>query len=149
MYQDYINNDIRWTNSSFIIPDFLPGRLMTDDFIFFDIPDSIDPFSYHVAIESMNTRGPSPYRIISGIQQQVRLPHVYFSPDAKVVVLPRTEGLPVFFGTLKRGSTYSIPKNIFSSGIFPLVKSSSMPVKSFWGDAAPYPLGHAAPLPLQ
>ena len=143
MYQDYINNDILWTNSSFIIPDFLPGRLMTDDFIFFNIPDSIDPFSYHVAIESMNTRGPSPYRIISKVQQRIRLPHVYFSPDAKIVVLPITEGLPVFFGTLKRGGTYMIPKDIFTSGIFPLIKTGSIPVKS-WAD-----MGHAAPLPLQ
>src|ERR1044072_106324 len=101
MQQNYYN-DSRWKDSFFIIPNYLPDNSRSDDFIFFDIPDNVDPFSYSVVVEAMNTRG-SNFRILAKIQNQIRLPHTYFSSDAKILVIPRTEGLPVYIAKLSRG----------------------------------------------
>ena len=93
----------------FSLPKNLPGRVNTDDFMFFNIPAGVNPADYTVAVSSIDTSGPR-YRTIGVLQQSVELPFVQYGAHGQVLVLPtKNPNLPSFFSRLNRGSTYTIP----------------------------------------
>lgn len=102
--------DIPFSHGHFFhLPKNLPGRVNTDDFIFFNIPAGIDASDYTVVVSSIDTSGP-PLRTIGMLSESVELPFVHYGAHGKVMVIPtRNPNLPSFFSRLNRGSTYSIP----------------------------------------
>lgn len=102
--------DIPYSSGHFFsLPENLPGRLNTDDFIFFRWQQNISPMEYDVVISSNDTSG-APFRTIGSLGQQVKLPQVYLDADAMVGVIPKRDpSKPSFWGRLNRASTYDIP----------------------------------------
>ena len=89
----------------------MPGWLQAIDYVFFNIPCTVDKNNYDVVVEALDTSGPR-FRKIGPLDDQVRLPHVMFDPYARIGVLPRDcDQLPRFESRLTRGGTYSIPKD--------------------------------------
>ncbi len=102
--------DISFAGPKFyVIPKNVPGRLNVDDFIFFNIPGSINPNEYTVAVTSIDTSAPE-VRTIGPLIKSVELPFVQFGSTPYVYVVPTTNpALPRFYARLNRGSTYDIP----------------------------------------
>lgn len=102
--------DIPYSSANFFtLPENLPGRLNTDDFIFFKWQQNINPMEYDVIISSNDTAG-SPWRNLGSLNVQIKLPEVYFDADSQIGVVPkRDSSKPSFWGRLNRASTYSIP----------------------------------------
>lgn len=102
--------DIPFANGHFFhLPKSQPGRVNTDDFIFFNIPAGLNPASYVVTVSTLDTSGP-PLRTIGDLQGSVELPFVHYGAHGKVFVIPKNNpNLPSFFARLNRGSTYTIP----------------------------------------
>lgn len=99
----------RFAGPTFSIPKQMPGRILSDDFVFFSWAQSINPADYWVAISSNDTSGPI-FRKIAPLDRQVELPYVHIDAYGMLVVLPATnENLPRFIARLSRGSTYVIP----------------------------------------
>lgn len=105
--------DIPLSNGKFFnISKHVPGRVMTDDFVFFNNYNGIiDPSKYGVYMSSNDMAAESPLRFISPLQMRVELPHVHLDAYAKVYVQPlnKDKRLPFYVGRLNRGSTYSVP----------------------------------------
>jgi hypothetical protein len=109
--QTMVQLDLPFSNGNFFsLPKFLPGRVNVDDFVFFNIPRTMHPLDYMVAVESLDTSNPhSPIRTIGPLRDAVELPHVQFDAYAAVFVLPKNDPTkPTFFARLNRGSTYDI-----------------------------------------
>lgn len=102
--------DIPYSGPNFFtLPSNLPGRLNTDDLIFFRWQTNISPLEYDVIITSNDTAGP-PFRSLGTLNNQIQLPQVYLDADALVGVVPKFDrSRPSFWGRLNRASTYSIP----------------------------------------
>lgn len=114
--------DILFSQSNFFtLPRYLPGRLNTDDFIFFRWCSTIDPKNYDVVVESNDVSGPS-YRKISPLLESVELPHVRFPWRGRLGVIPKNDKLPSFESELSRGSTYIIPDTHGKNGRFQMEK---------------------------
>lgn len=101
----------------FTLPRYLPGRLNTDDFVFFRWCSGINPEKYDVVVESNDVSGPT-YRKISPLLESVELPHVRFPWRGRIGVIPKTDKLPSFEAELHRGSTYIIPDTHGKNGRF-------------------------------
>lgn len=102
--------DIPFSHGHFFhLPKGLPGRVNTDDFVFFNLPAGLNPVEYSVVVSSIDTSGP-PLRTIGSLQESVELPFVQYGAHGKILVIPkRNPNLPSFFARLNRGSTYTIP----------------------------------------
>lgn len=100
----------------FTIPKHVQGRLMADDFVYFEGGD-IDRNNYQVVVESLDVAG-TPYRSIGTLKDTVKLPFVIFSPTAKIALIPNSTHHPRFVSTLVRGATYIIPKTNGKRGTF-------------------------------
>ena len=101
--------DIPLANPRFYtIPEIAPGRIMADDFAYFNFGKEINPSNYNVIVESMDTAG-TRWRNIGTLAERVHLPFVKFSPYGKIGVVPISDKLPIFSATLVRGATYIIP----------------------------------------
>lgn len=114
----YRQLDNIWSHQHFWqIPQEVPGRLMTTDFIFFKWCGDIDPSRYTVVVESLDTAGDT-YRSIGKLNNQMLLPHVYFGWHARIGVLPDSNDLPSFESELSRGCTYILPNTRGKNGRF-------------------------------
>jgi hypothetical protein len=102
--------DLPLSNAHFgILPKNLPGRMWTDDFVYFNFPDNIRPGDYMIATTTLDTSG-SPLRTIGPLKTTVELPQVIFDAYGTILVFPRDNpNLPTFFARLNRGSSYLIP----------------------------------------
>ena len=102
--------DITLAGNPFIsLPRHLPGRLNTDDFVFFNWPPSVNPLNYTVVVEANDTAGER-YRSIAPLAKEVALPFVQFDAYAMIGVIPtQNKYLPKFWSRVNRGSTYNIP----------------------------------------
>lgn len=111
MSQKEIQLDTPFSGSVFgVLPKEVPGRVLTDDFVFFNYPSHVKPGDYVVVIPSLDTSGLEKYRQIGPLNQTVELPHVFHDAYAEIYVMPRINGnLPTFYSRLSKGSTYSIP----------------------------------------
>ena len=92
----------------FTLPRYLPGRLTGEDFVFFNWPTGFPIDRYTIAVEVLDTAGPT-YRSIGKLQKSVELPHVQYGWHGRIGVLPDTLDLPMFEAENIRGSTYVIP----------------------------------------
>jgi len=92
----------------FTLPRHLPGRLNAEDMVFFEWPCHLDACRYKVAVEVLDTAGPT-YRGIGQLNKALELPHVQYDWHARIGVLPDSPDLPTFEAELNRGSTYMIP----------------------------------------
>ncbi len=97
------------------MPQSVPGRMNTDDYVFFKWNCDLPANMYCVAVESMSTASPNRsdrFRLIGMLDNTVELPDVMYShgfgSHAKILVLPKIGNLPAFVGDLVRGSTYHI-----------------------------------------
>jgi hypothetical protein len=107
------------TQYYFITPTDVPGRITTDDFLFFTSTDSSIKFSdYDVLVESFNGK----FKKLGQLSTKVQLPHVHFLNDALLLVLPKNSvAEPKFIGTIQRGKQYVLSFNK-SEGDFFLLK---------------------------
>lgn len=103
--------DITYSSGHFFsLPKNLPGRLNTDDFVFFKWQNNIQAMEYDVVISSNDTAGPR-FRKIGSLDVQLKLPEVILDADALIGVIPKKDrSKPSFWGRLNRASTYSIPR---------------------------------------
>lgn len=106
----------------FTIPKHLPGRLTTNDYVFFHWPCDLDSSKYCVVVESNDASGDSVHRNIGPLQKSIELPHVRFAPYARIGVVPVVSSHPVFEEQLVRGSTYIIPDTKGKNGRFSMVR---------------------------
>ena len=94
-----------------VLPKEVPGRVPTDDFVFFNYPSYMKPGDYNVVVESLDTSNITKFRNIGPLNKMVELPHVHYDAYATIAVIPRlNQNLPRFNARLNRGSTYSIPE---------------------------------------
>lgn len=102
--------DIPFSHGHFFhLPKSTPGRVNTDDFVFFNIPAGLKKTDYTVVVSSLDTSG-GPLRTIGALQDSVELPFVQYGAHGKLLVIPtHNPHLPSFFARLNRGSTYTIP----------------------------------------
>lgn len=110
--QNFVQLDPPFSNGKFFsLPKFLPGRVNTDDFVYFNYPSTMDPRDYMVAVETIDTSNPhSPLRTVGPLRPAVELPHVHYDAYASVYVLPKVDPRkPTFYARLNRASTYAIP----------------------------------------
>lgn len=114
--------DMPWSLDFYTLPKHLPGRMNTDDFVFFDFSCSgIDCCDYTVVVESLDVSGPT-YRSIGKLQKAIELPHVKFGWSPKIGVIPNSEHLPAFEAEMVRGNTYAIPNTYGRNGRFQMVR---------------------------
>ena len=94
-----------------LLPKHLPGRVNTDDFVFFQVPDSFPKNAYSVVIQTTDTSNPgSNLRNLGDYANQVELPFIHFGSDLDIYLMPKTSSsLPTYRGRLNRGSTYIVP----------------------------------------
>lgn len=111
MSQQYIQLDTPLAGGVFgIIPKEVPGRVWTNDFVYFNFPPNIRPGDYSVIVTTLDTSGPSSYRNIGPLATTVELPFVHFDAYGTIAVSPRINpNLPTFYARLNRGSSYIIP----------------------------------------
>ncbi len=103
--------DTLYSSSHFYdVPPDIRGRIMADDFVFFNIPKGMPKNSYQVVVEGLNTASDT-YRSTGTLAETVRLPFVHLPSigTGKIGVIPNNPNLPSFWGQLVRGNTYSIP----------------------------------------
>ena len=91
------------TQYHFITPTDVPGRITTEDFLFFENNPRVNFFDYDVVVESYNGK----FKRLGRLNSSVQLPHTHFLNDALIVVVPRTDATkPRFVGTVQRGKVY-------------------------------------------
>jgi len=103
--------DLPFSNGHFYnLPKNVPGRLNVDDFVFFNIPSSVNPSEYTVVVPTLDT-SQLPLRTIGPLIKSVELPHVHFGDQSTIHVIPKyNPNLPTYYARLNRGSTYDIPE---------------------------------------
>ena len=111
--QSVLQLDISRTGPNFFtLPKHLPGRVNVDDFVYFNLPPGMVASQFMVAIDSLDTAGPS-FKTIGKLSQSggsVELPHVHLPAYGNIYVMPANNpALPTFWARLNRGSTYTIP----------------------------------------
>lgn len=116
--------DITYYGQDFLsLPKFLPGRLNSDDFVYFNIPASINQNDYMVVVKSNDVARNNAFRTISVLREWVELPAVYFGGDSIVSVIPKTNpNLSSFHSRLNRGSTYDIPNVNKYGGSYDMIR---------------------------
>lgn len=116
MYSPYAHEvqcDMTLSGQDFLsIPEEMPGRVNTDDFIFFEginnLPES-QRQHYSVIISSNDTAG-STFRKLGPLKSYIKLPFVKLDAYGTVGILHNyDENQPSFWSRLNRGSTYTIP----------------------------------------
>lgn len=91
-----------------VIPKHVPGRMNTDDFVYFSYHSSFPAKEYYVVVTTEDTSG-APLRQLSHLEKTVELPQVHFGAHGKIFLIPVTNpSLPTYFARLNRGSTYSV-----------------------------------------
>lgn len=103
--------DLPWSNSKFYtLPKHLPGRVNTDDFVYFNYPSWMNGNDYVVAITTLDTSA-GPLRTIGPLSQgNIEIPHIQLDPYGSIYVIPKNNpNLPRFYSRLNRASTYEIP----------------------------------------
>jgi len=122
--------DIPYAGPKFMnIPKIMPGRINTDDFVYFKWPRHFNPNLYNVLIEPNDTAG-TRFRNLGGLivngmtPGMVPLPSVYFNAESKIGVVPINDSrLPSFWSRLNRASTYDIPDvDSRRGGAWPMVR---------------------------
>ena len=111
--------DIPFSNGKFFgISKHIPGRVMSDDFVYFNNLHNLDVHKYGVYISTNDMVGDSATRYIAPLSERVALPHVHNDAYAKIYVQPlnKDKRFPFYDSRLNRGSTYSIP-NINTPGM--------------------------------
>ena len=99
----------RTSGNFFSIPKHSPGRVNTDDFVFFVWPHNFNFQDYTVVMSSNDVAGPQ-FRKIGPMGRQIELPYVHIDAYGTIGVIPTLNpNLPQFWGRLNRGSTYEIP----------------------------------------
>ena len=78
----------------------------TDEYIYFVWDSSFPAHMYDVAMQGLDVN--HPWRLIGPLAKQMMLPRVFLDPHGKIAVLPKQEGLPAYYNTLERASTYQI-----------------------------------------
>jgi hypothetical protein len=112
MAQKFVQLDTPLSNGKFFsLPKHLPGRVNVDDFVFFHYPSTINPNDYMVAVETLDTSGPTHIRTIGPLRSNVDLPHVHFDAYGSIYVIPANDPTKhTYYARLSRGSTYTIPE---------------------------------------
>ena len=120
-----------------VIPNCVPGKLASTDFIHFAAPFDFPYRDYCVWVETINNNrglyhGGAYFKNLGkmnawGLNKDytvtLQLPDVHIGPHAKLFVIPDTEVMssgkpyPRFIGTLRRGATYHITDFMFSSAM--------------------------------
>jgi hypothetical protein len=102
--------DITLSGQDFLsIPEHMPGRLNTDDFVYFEYSNLRDPNNYTVVISSNDTSG-SQFRSIGPLRKFVKLPFVQLDAYGVIGLVPNNDHTkPQFWGRLNRASTYVVP----------------------------------------
>ena len=91
-----------------VIPKHVPGRMNTDDFVFFSYPSSFPAREYYVVVTTEDTSG-GPLRQLSFLEKNVELPQVQFGAHGKIFLIPVSNpNLPTYFARLNRASTYTV-----------------------------------------
>lgn len=105
------------------IPNWAPGKLRSDDFVYFVWPADINPKDYSIIIGTHDVSGSHPsiqhsnFKNISDLTTNVFLPWVQLNAHAPIGVVPKFDkNLPAFWERLNRGSTYHIPSVNKKSG---------------------------------
>ena len=115
--------DILLTSGKYYtLPKTLPGRVTTEDFVYFVWPSDFKPQLYTVAVESNDTLGAT-WRSIGPLMKNVELPHVYFGSNAKIALVPSRGDLPRYVSYLDRGNTYIVRKTQSGNGVFQMEKA--------------------------
>jgi hypothetical protein len=114
--------DTPFANGKFYsLPKHLPGRVNTDDFVFFSFPENMNPNDYMVAVDTLDTSDPScTIRTIGPLRENVELPFVVFDAYASIYVIPQSDPTKhTYYARLSRGSSYKIPaiKGIHRIGV--------------------------------
>lgn len=112
MTQKFVQLDTPLSNGKFYtLPKHLPGRVNVDDFVFFHYPTNMIPDDYMIAVDTLDTSGPTHIRTIGPLRPNVELPHVHFDAYASIYVIPKADPTKhTFYARLSRGSTYTIPE---------------------------------------
>lgn len=102
--------DIPLTGPNFYtLPKFVPGRLVTSDFVYFKYCEGFPAQDYSVIVETLDITG-APFRNVGPLMPVVELPFVHFGFHMRIAVIHNTNPrAPRFVAELDRGSTYSIP----------------------------------------
>jgi len=104
-------------NNHYISNIHISERLSDLDYVHFIWPPGFNPNNYIVAIDSLDTAGPSHKGIGYLNQHQSPYKSSLFIPQVKlawhttITVLPKSTKEPSFYGKLSRGATYMIPEN--------------------------------------
>jgi hypothetical protein len=109
MYGPQLDHSLHtWTSIG--LPHTVPGRLSSEDFVFFNwTPGALDVANYSVIMTSNDTSGPK-WRKIGKLREQIKLPEVILDAYAEIGVLHDSKDwYPSFYSRLNRGSTYIIP----------------------------------------
>lgn len=111
----------RYGSNYLSIPKYIPGRLNSDDFIFFNWSSELEPVLNHytVVIEALDNSGAT-MRSISKLRKAVEIPYVQLGWYPRLGLVPDTPNLPLFEGQMIRGSTYDIPTTNGKNGEFQL-----------------------------
>jgi len=118
--------DIILSNPDFFtIPKHVPGRLSTEDFVFFYWPSGLKAQRYCIVLESSDISGES-YRKLCPLRKEVELPFVKFGPYNRIGVIPDDINLPSFEAILVRGSTYIIPDTRGKKGKYQMERHGKM-----------------------
>lgn len=107
-----VQTDLPFANGKFYgLPKHLPGRVNTDDFVFFFYPKSMNPSDYMVVVETLDTSQETHLRKIGELRPNVELPFVHFDAYASIYVIPKTDPTKhTYYARLNRGSSYTIPE---------------------------------------
>ena len=95
------------TQYHFIIPSDVDGRLTQEDFIYFAPDSTVSSNDFEVVVESYSGN----FLKVGELAPIVKLPHVHFSYESLVMLLPRNgKESTRFIGTLVRGHKYIVSK---------------------------------------
>ena len=119
-------NEILYAGGYFYdLPKHLPGRVNTDDFVYFVIPPTINAAEYAVVVQTLDTSGPTSWRKLK-LAKTVELPFIHYDAYAGIGVVPlRDPRKPSFYSRLNRGSTYTIP-SVTQPGRYEMLRSGML-----------------------
>jgi len=109
---------VRTHNFHLSLPHAIPYRLNATDYVLFNYSNDFPVHNYRVVMESMSNASShhdDRFRDIGPLEKKCELPDVYFSRGfgtaASILLLPISQGGPMFIGNLIRGATYTVNLN--------------------------------------
>ena len=107
------------TQYHFVIPSDVKGRITTEDFVFFEYPNEIDPTRYTVVLDTFG----GDQREVAPLSKKVKLPHVHIPYEAFILILPDDVSLPKFIGTAVRGNRYILSPQSYQKKGYHILKN--------------------------